>query len=160
MKAESEKRMEQGQSKMKKGQEEMKNRIQSHVDSQVEEINDQVNIFIERIEDVQSVEREIKEKAQEARFGDSHLTQFYKTELKTRRRKPGESLQALSEDVERLMSLADAECPLDSRESLAVQFFVDAIRDDEKFQYLLRALEKLLDNLGLGRKTSLDGIRT
>ncbi|GBM04288.1 hypothetical protein AVEN_125620-1, partial [Araneus ventricosus] len=100
------------------------------------------------------------EKALEARFGDSHLTQFYKTELKTIRRKPGESLQVLSADVERLMSLANAECPLDSRESLAVQFFVDAIRDDEKFQSLLRALEKLFDNLGLGRKTSLDGIRT
>ncbi|GBM33022.1 hypothetical protein AVEN_263510-1 [Araneus ventricosus] len=50
------------------------------------------------------------------------------------------------------MSLANAECPLDARKSLAVHFFVDAIRDDEKFQSLLRALEKLLDNLGLGRK--------
>ncbi|GBM68843.1 hypothetical protein AVEN_189734-1 [Araneus ventricosus] len=29
------------------------------------------------------------------------------------------------------MSLAYAECPLDVRESLAVQFFVDAIRDEE-----------------------------
>ncbi|GBO10561.1 hypothetical protein AVEN_49263-1, partial [Araneus ventricosus] len=29
------------------------------------------------------------------------------------------------------MSLAYAECPLDIRESLAVQFFVDAIRDEE-----------------------------
>ncbi|GBN04157.1 hypothetical protein AVEN_119021-1 [Araneus ventricosus] len=29
------------------------------------------------------------------------------------------------------MSLAYADCPLDIRESLAVQFFVDAIRDEE-----------------------------
>ncbi|GBM15617.1 hypothetical protein AVEN_95252-1 [Araneus ventricosus] len=29
------------------------------------------------------------ENALEARFGDSHLTQFYRTELKTRRQKPG-----------------------------------------------------------------------
>ncbi|GBM26553.1 hypothetical protein AVEN_179900-1 [Araneus ventricosus] len=32
--------------------------------------------------------------ALEARFGDSHLTHFYRTELKTRRQKQGESLQA------------------------------------------------------------------
>ncbi|GBN55349.1 hypothetical protein AVEN_200582-1 [Araneus ventricosus] len=58
------------------------------------------------------------ENALEARFGDSHLTQFYRTELKTRRQKPGESLQVLAADVERLMILAYAECPQDVRESL------------------------------------------
>ncbi|GBM12525.1 hypothetical protein AVEN_188697-1 [Araneus ventricosus] len=73
----------------------------------------------------------IIEKALESRFGDSHLTQFYRTELKTRRQKPGESLQLLAADVERLMSLAYAECPLDVRESLAAQYFVDAIRDED-----------------------------
>ncbi|GBM56061.1 hypothetical protein AVEN_123204-1 [Araneus ventricosus] len=71
------------------------------------------------------------EKALESRFGDSHLTQFYRTELKTRGQKPGESLQELAADVERLMSLAYAECPLDVRESLAAQYFVDAIRDED-----------------------------
>ncbi|GBM61024.1 hypothetical protein AVEN_16537-1 [Araneus ventricosus] len=71
------------------------------------------------------------EKALESRFGDSHLTQFYRTELKTRRQKPGENLQELAADVERLMSLAYAECPLDVRESLAAQYFVDAIRDKD-----------------------------
>ncbi|GBN64111.1 hypothetical protein AVEN_110348-1, partial [Araneus ventricosus] len=67
----------------------------------------------------------------EARFGDSHLTQFYRTELKTRRQKPGESLQVLAADVERLMSLAYAECPQDVRDSLTAQYFVDAIRDED-----------------------------
>ncbi|GBM68452.1 hypothetical protein AVEN_5171-1 [Araneus ventricosus] len=52
------------------------------------------------------------EKALESRFGDSNLSQFYRTELKTRRQKPGESLQVLAADVERLMNLAYAECPL------------------------------------------------
>ncbi|GBM47436.1 hypothetical protein AVEN_199816-1, partial [Araneus ventricosus] len=33
------------------------------------------------------------EKALESRLGDSHLTQFYRTELKTKRQKPEESLQ-------------------------------------------------------------------
>ncbi|GBM86029.1 hypothetical protein AVEN_30525-1 [Araneus ventricosus] len=71
------------------------------------------------------------EKALESRFGDSHLTQFYRTGLKTKRQKPGESLQELAADVERLMSLAYAECPLDVRERLAAQYFIDAIRDEE-----------------------------
>ncbi|GBO10564.1 hypothetical protein AVEN_49266-1 [Araneus ventricosus] len=71
------------------------------------------------------------EKALESRFGDSHLTQFYRTELKIRPQNPEESHQVLAADVERLMSLAYAECPLDIRESLAVQFFVDVIRDEE-----------------------------
>ncbi|GBM02233.1 hypothetical protein AVEN_108791-1 [Araneus ventricosus] len=55
------------------------------------------------------------EEALESRFGDSHLTQFYRTELKTRRQKPGESLQVFAADVGRLMSLAYVECPLDLR---------------------------------------------
>ncbi|GBM27691.1 hypothetical protein AVEN_95352-1 [Araneus ventricosus] len=55
----------------------------------------------------------------------------YRTELKTRLQKPGVSLQVLVADVERLMSLAYAEYPLDVWESLAAQFFVDAIRDEE-----------------------------
>ncbi|GBM72790.1 hypothetical protein AVEN_230345-1 [Araneus ventricosus] len=69
------------------------------------------------------------ETALESRFGDSHLKQFYRTELKTRRQKPKDSLQVLATDVELLMSLAFAECPLDVRESLVAQYFVDTIRD-------------------------------
>ncbi|GBN00699.1 Retrovirus-related Pol polyprotein from transposon 297 [Araneus ventricosus] len=71
------------------------------------------------------------ENALETRFGDSHLTQFYRTELKTSRQKPGESLQVLAADVVRIMSLAYAECPQDVRDSLAAQYFVDAIRDED-----------------------------
>ncbi|GBM65615.1 hypothetical protein AVEN_164722-1 [Araneus ventricosus] len=46
------------------------------------------------------------EKTLGARFGDSHLAQCYRTELKTRRQKPGKRLQVLAADLERLMSLA------------------------------------------------------
>ncbi|GBO44013.1 hypothetical protein AVEN_146554-1 [Araneus ventricosus] len=71
------------------------------------------------------------ENALEVRFGDSHLTHIYRTELKTKRQEPGESLQVLAADVERLMSLAYAECPQDVRDSLAAQYFVDAITDED-----------------------------
>ncbi|GBM74578.1 hypothetical protein AVEN_151030-1 [Araneus ventricosus] len=80
------------------------------------------------------------ENALEARFGDSHLTQFYRTELKTRRQKPGESLQVLAADVERLMTLAYAKCPQDVRDSLAGQYFVDAIREEDT-QYATRLMD-------------------
>ncbi|GBM84012.1 hypothetical protein AVEN_110142-1 [Araneus ventricosus] len=69
------------------------------------------------------------EKALESIFEKSHLTQLYRNKLKTRRQKPGESLQVLTADLERLMSMPYAECPLDVRESLVAQYFVDAIRE-------------------------------
>ncbi|GBL58588.1 hypothetical protein AVEN_121014-1 [Araneus ventricosus] len=71
------------------------------------------------------------EKFLEARLGGGHLTQFYRTELKARRQKPGKSLQVLAADVERLMSLEYAECPQNVRDSLSAQYFVDAIRDED-----------------------------
>ncbi|GBN62961.1 hypothetical protein AVEN_38512-1 [Araneus ventricosus] len=84
------------------------------------------------------------EKALESRFGDNHLRQFYRTELKTRRQQPGESLQVLAADVGRLMSLAYAECPLDVRESLTAQYFVDAIKEKET-----QLSTRLMDLMGL-----------
>ncbi|GBL77600.1 hypothetical protein AVEN_32498-1 [Araneus ventricosus] len=80
------------------------------------------------------------EKAIEARIRDSHLNQFYRTELKTRRQKPGESLQILAADVERLVSLAYTECLQDVRNRRAAQYFVDAIRDEDT-QHATRLIE-------------------
>ncbi|GBN22877.1 hypothetical protein AVEN_178124-1 [Araneus ventricosus] len=86
------------------------------------------------------------ENALEARFGNSHLTQFYRTELKTRRQKPG----LLADDVERLMSLAYVECPQDdevSGESTSMGSFQEQttkfaiykkIKQREKLNVLLR----------------------
>ncbi|GBM54203.1 hypothetical protein AVEN_11268-1 [Araneus ventricosus] len=91
--------------------------------------------------------------ALESRFGDSHLTQCYRTELKTRRQKPGESLQELAADVEQLMSLAYAEYPLDVRESLAAQYFVDAIRDkDTQHSTILMDAKDLKSSLAYSMK--------
>ncbi|GFT55465.1 CCHC-type domain-containing protein [Nephila pilipes] len=156
------KSMEAGQEEMRIGQEELKKRMEKgqdemrvHVETQVEGIKEHVNTCIEKIEDDQSVKREINETdsqtLDEQTSWSVFKTQFdvvsssngwtdrvkasqlvatlQGTELKTRRQKPGESLQVLAADVERLMSLAYAECPLDIRESLAAQYFVDAIRD-------------------------------
>ncbi|GFT07249.1 CCHC-type domain-containing protein [Nephila pilipes] len=127
--AEMKKSMEIEQEEMRIGQEEMKKRMEKgqdemrvHVETQVEGIKKRgacQHIGSSRnprwnLTDLTPIER-----ALESLFGDSHLTQFYRTELKTRRQKPGESLQVLATDEERLMSLAYAECPLDIQESLA-----------------------------------------
>ncbi|GBL88144.1 hypothetical protein AVEN_117748-1 [Araneus ventricosus] len=50
-----------GQAEMKKCKEELKNQIEDQVERQFGEIKDHVNSFIGRIEDVQSVEKEIGE---------------------------------------------------------------------------------------------------
>ncbi|GBO14416.1 hypothetical protein AVEN_155476-1 [Araneus ventricosus] len=52
-------------------------------------------------------------------------------ENQTENKKTEESLQELAADVERLMSLPYSECPLDVRESLAAQYFVDVIREED-----------------------------
>ncbi|GBN69456.1 hypothetical protein AVEN_138124-1 [Araneus ventricosus] len=121
-----------GQERMDKGQEEVKGMIDEPVRITAEVLQ---GIPADKLTDLASIE-----KALESRFGDSHLIQFYRTELKTRRQKPEESLQVLAADVERLMSLAYTECPLDIWESLAVQFFVDAIRY-EKTQLSTRLMD-------------------
>ncbi|GBL77779.1 Retrovirus-related Pol polyprotein from transposon 297 [Araneus ventricosus] len=48
-----------------------------------------------------------------------------------RLQKSGESLQVAAAYVERLMSLAYAKCSQDVRDSLAAQYFLDAIRDED-----------------------------
>ncbi|GBN14954.1 hypothetical protein AVEN_171821-1 [Araneus ventricosus] len=65
---------------------------------------------------------------------------FYRTELKTRRQKPGENLQALAADVARLISVAYAECSQDVRDSLSAQYFVDAIRYEDT-QHATRVMD-------------------
>ncbi|GBM44346.1 AP-3 complex subunit delta-1 [Araneus ventricosus] len=99
------------------------------------------------------------ESALDARFGDSHLTQFYRTELKMRRQKPGESLLVLAADVELLMSLAYAECPQDVRHSLAAQYFVDAIRDEDT-QHATRLMDAKDLKLALAYSMKYEAVKT
>ncbi|GBN53087.1 hypothetical protein AVEN_138503-1 [Araneus ventricosus] len=72
---------------------------------------------------------------------DLETAQFYRIELKTKRQKPVESFHVLSTDVEQLMRLTYAECPLDFQETLGAQYFVDAIRDEDT-QHSTRMMQK------------------
>ena len=52
-------------------------------------------------------------------------------ELRLRRRKPGETLSALHQDIRKLMALAHPTLPQEARESIACDHYIDALDDDE-----------------------------
>jgi hypothetical protein len=72
--------------------------------------------------------RELEETLKQ-RFGDNQLASRYRAELRTRRRRKGESLQALYNDISRLVTLAHPGPPSDLKDRLAVEAFIDSLDD-------------------------------
>ena len=66
-----------------------------------------------------------------ARYGSSDQSMLYRTQLRTRRQKEGESLQALSQDIRRLMVLAYAGPSTEMSEMVAIDAFLDALIDTD-----------------------------
>ncbi|GFU65022.1 retrovirus-related Pol polyprotein from transposon 412 [Trichonephila clavipes] len=62
---------------------------------------------------------------------DSHTKACHRLQLKSRQQKVSETLQELATDVERLSHLAFSDCPTEVREVLALQHFIDGVRDPE-----------------------------
>ncbi|GFT63342.1 retrovirus-related Pol polyprotein from transposon 412 [Trichonephila clavipes] len=62
---------------------------------------------------------------------DSQTKACYRLQLKSRQQKVSETLQELATDVERLSHLAFSDCPTEVREVLALQHFIDGVRDPE-----------------------------
>jgi len=71
------------------------------------------------------------------RFGGSCQMDKYRMELRLRRRNPGESLSALHRDIRKLMALAHPNLVHDSRETIACDYFIDAL-DDLEFALKVR----------------------
>ncbi|GFV88076.1 gag-Pol polyprotein [Trichonephila clavipes] len=69
--------------------------------------------------------------ALELRFGEKCAKDYSRLQLKSRQQKVSETLQELATDVERLSHLAFSDCPTEVREVLALQHFVDGLRDPE-----------------------------
>ncbi|GFT17265.1 retrovirus-related Pol polyprotein from transposon 412 [Trichonephila clavipes] len=69
--------------------------------------------------------------ALELRFGEKCVKDYSRLQLKSRQQKVSETLQELATDVERLSHLAFSDCPTEVREVLALQHFVDGVRDPE-----------------------------
>ncbi|GFY03861.1 gag-Pol polyprotein [Trichonephila clavipes] len=75
--------------------------------------------------------------ALELRFGEKCVKDYSRLQLKSRQQKVSETLQELATDVERLSHLAFSDCPTEVREVLALQHFIDGVRDPE-IQKVLR----------------------
>ncbi|KAJ8958651.1 hypothetical protein NQ318_016376 [Aromia moschata] len=84
----------------------------------------------------------------EMRYGQSHLEHVYHSQLKNRYQKSNESLQEFEADIARLVRLAYSSTPENVMERLAVQAFLDGLRDTETRQALTLARpSKLVDAL-------------
>jgi hypothetical protein len=84
----------------------------------------------------------------ELRYGQTHLEHVYHSQLKSRIQKSNESLQEFEADVARLVRLAYPATPENVIERLAVQAFLDGLRDHEMRQALILARpNKLVDAL-------------
>ncbi|KAJ8935971.1 hypothetical protein NQ318_014862 [Aromia moschata] len=84
----------------------------------------------------------------EIRYGQSHLEHVYHSQLKNRYQKNNESLQEFEADIARLVRLAYSSTPENVMERLAVQAFLDGLRDTETQQALTLARPcKLVDAL-------------
>ncbi|GFV39395.1 retrovirus-related Pol polyprotein from transposon 412 [Trichonephila clavipes] len=69
--------------------------------------------------------------ALELRFGEKCVKDYSRLQLKSRQQKVSDTLQELATDVERLSHLAFSDCPTEVREVLALQHFIDGVRDPE-----------------------------
>jgi len=78
------------------------------------------------------------------RFGNDLRIERFRAELRARRRKPGESLQFLYNDITRMVSLAHPTSVKDLTDRVAKEAFIGAI-DDEWLK--MRVMDKQPDNI-------------
>jgi Zinc knuckle len=78
------------------------------------------------------------------RYGDRHLQHVYQVQLKARFQNTGETVQQFESDVARLVRQAYPTAPDDFLQQLAVQSFIDGLRDCETQQALRLARHKEL----------------
>ena len=70
-------------------------------------------------------------KALEERFSPVNQTELYRAQLRERRQNASESIPELGQDIRRLTNLAYASAPIDVRETLAKEQFIDALINSE-----------------------------
>ncbi|KAJ8957163.1 hypothetical protein NQ318_007723 [Aromia moschata] len=100
-------------------------------------------LSLEEQEDYHQLVRHLK-----MRYGQSHLEHVFHSQLKNRCQKNNESLQEFEVDIARLVRLAYSSTPENVMERLAVQAFLDGLRDTETRQALILARpSKLVDAL-------------
>ncbi|GFU28582.1 retrovirus-related Pol polyprotein from transposon 412 [Trichonephila clavipes] len=87
--------------------------------------------ILQTLPETQRLDFEALVNALELRFGEKCVKDYSRLQLKSRQQKVSETLQELATDVERLSHLAFSDCPTEVREVLALQHFIDGVRDPE-----------------------------
>ena len=67
----------------------------------------------------------------EERFAPPNQTELYRVQLKERRQRASETLTELGQDIWRLTDLAYATAPVDVRETLAKEHFIDCLHSSD-----------------------------
>ena len=67
----------------------------------------------------------------EKRFGGKDFVDKHRIEMRNRRRKPNESLQDLHSDIRRLAALAFPQLDHKTQESIACDYFMEALADSD-----------------------------
>ena len=91
------------------------------------------------------------------RYGNSQQHENFKLELKSRRRRPDEDIQALAQEVERLVHRAYPRAPADLLETLSLDSFIDAL-DDPPLQCRLREREPVTLNEAVATALRLEAV--
>ena len=83
--------------------------------------------------------------ALEERFGDQHLAEVYKSELRGRHRQKGESLLALAQDVRKLVQKAYPDIGRPGLEELVIEKFREALPDHDQRKAAYQSKARTLD---------------
>ena len=81
----------------------------------------------------------------DGRFGDKHLSEVFKSELRSRRRRSGESLPALAQDISKLVQRAYPDIGRPGVEELAIEKFREALPDHGQRVAVYQSKAKTLD---------------
>jgi len=97
-----------------------------------------------------SLSRKIK--VLKERFGEANQSDKYRFELKSRRRRPNETLRSLHSDIRRLTALALPDLQHRARETMACDYFIDALNDPN---FALKVRERFPKDLDTALRVAL-----
>ena len=86
------------------------------------------------------------------RFGEANQSDKYRIELKSRRRRPNETLRSLHSDIRRLTALALPDLEHRARETMACDYFIDALSDAN---FALKVRERFPKDLDTALRVAL-----
>ena len=86
------------------------------------------------------------------RFGEANQSDKYRFELKSRRRQPNETFRSLHSDIRRLTALALPDLEHRARETMACDYFINALNDPN---FALKVRERFPKDLDTALRVAL-----